>query len=244
MTKKTDRKFILFVIILSLVVVLVNTVMWEYIPWELTRMNVPSSWPVLLYTMYTQAWTHSSNIHIFSNMFGFFLAMGIIIICDRFIISKLGGRKRSDAFYLLSLTSLAILPFVDSFESILIWGAYGVPVGETAWACGFSGIVMAFLGYSMYSMCRIGKILDDRVKKVSGHRFFMHPLMMVLYLGLLPTLSFIIDVIELNIGSATAHLCGYIFGFGLYWVIDRSGIENVSPWMPEILRDYNDADWL
>lgn len=226
--RKIDRKFYLFVCLLVVGVLLLNIGIHEFVPSNLVILHSNDVSLALSYKMYLSNFAHFNNEHIVSNLTSFIEVIFFIIVFGKFVpsLSTEKCSERRDIFYLIVLTSLTILPLVVSFNVIVLWIINRVYDGS---AGGFSGIVSAYLGYCLYLLCR-------PFKQQRAIYICVIILMLMVAVG-----GWFYDFSKLGVGSANSHLMGFIFGFGLFWLMDSSGIKDLSPWLPKILLD---KDWL
>lgn len=238
---KKDWKFFGVIVLVFIIAVLVNIGSYTFVSQDdLKLRSESSSIPVLVFTMYTSSFAHYSTYHLYGNILAFAITIILLLFFEMYLIPSIGGSPRSDIFYLFVLIAFTILPLVIAFNSLSLWIVRGVPADADCG--GFSGIGMAFFGYLMYSICKTAKtawiiVLGEYWMKIS-RRYMLAGLGI-----LLPSISWISDATTLSVGSATAHLTGYVFGFGLYLLMDVYGKEDISPWLPEIFRTYNEG-WL
>lgn len=162
-------------------------------------------------SMFLANYTHIEITHLCSNLLFYFLSISIIFLIE----------KNKKTFVNTSVLFLTILPFFISIISILFFSTIKAnnPIGY-----GFSGIVLAFLGYSMYLICKVVCETDINLEPNLWNNYTSAQKMR--YFGFLIwyNLFFLLSIPILaiaaggfifsggSLGNGIAHFGGYIFG--------------------------------
>jgi hypothetical protein len=163
-------------------------------------------------SMFLMNYTHTELIHLCGNLSVYFLVMTIIFVLEY-------NKRR---FFTTSTYFLILLPFIVSIVSILFFR--GLPINMVSFK-GFSGIIMAYYGYSIYLLlftaqsgflARANNDWYDAkwIKKLQIlYSIFVFSFILVIAIFLSGIIIGSFFTVEGGaLGNGIAHFTGFIFG--------------------------------
>lgn len=177
------------------------------------------------FAMYLTNFAHITMMHLLENLLGYLVTMVFIFVTARWAIPAYNRRTHGLRFHFSietlwwsTLVFLTVIPFLISWESILVGPIFGVVGG-----LGFSAIEYAFIGYLIYV---IDSLILRKVIVVSkqGKRS-------VAYLGLIIAVLIPLSIILGQYPFPSdgfpvdypGHLTGFLLGIIVPLVIDFFG---------------------